>query len=53
MDNLENSHCNILSLFLLRKDANLSRLVLRNLYKSQFYISFLIFVFDAFNIFYK
>jgi len=41
MNNLENSRCNILSLFLLRKNANLSRLVLRNLNESinQFYRS--------------
>ena len=34
VDNLQNSRCNIRSLSLLRKDANLSRLVVRNLYES-------------------
>jgi len=44
-DKFQNSRCNIRNLYLLKKDANLSRPVLRNLYESinrKFYAMFII-----------
>jgi len=53
-DKLQNSRCIIRSLSLLRYDANLSKLEVRNLYESincNFMLFFFPFVLSAFNIF--
>jgi len=52
-DKLENSHCSILSLSLLKKDANLFKLEARNLYEfiNRNFKQFFFIIFNTINVF--